>query len=164
MFKPSWWNWPYTESSHIRPARKYEPCHILKAFSPKKGKTNATFHWSRWSSKGVVADFFCSNCKEIDVTFSQLHLQRLMHSKWAGSTAPELNLASAITVSFYMCMTNKTKGIIICILSLQNKSHHKTTHKVQCMGGRDHLSGIERKTMPRARTSLFPPSLSLKMQ
>lgn len=57
-FTPSWWNWPYTESSNVRSARKHEACHILKAFSPKKSKKDSTFHWSLCSFKGVVVVFF----------------------------------------------------------------------------------------------------------
>lgn len=105
--------------------------------------------------QGGSGSLFCSNWKETDVTFSQLCYKQLIYSKWywAGSTAPKLNLASAITLFPFICAWEMKTRLLFAFFNYRtsHKSPYKTTHKVGCMGGRDHLSGIERKTMPRVR-------------
>lgn len=69
--------------------------------------------------QGGSGRLFCSNCKETDVTFSQFHLQRLIMFQMVlgrfHSSRIEFSFCN-YSVSFYMYMRNKTKGIIICIL------------------------------------------------
>lgn len=105
--------------------------------------------------QGGSGSLFCSNCKETDVTYSQLCWKRLIYSKWywAGSTAPKLNLASAITLFPFICAWEINLRLLRAFFNYRtsHKSPYKTAHKVECGEGRDHLSESEGKTMPRVR-------------
>lgn len=109
--------------------------------------------------QGGNGRLFCSNCKETDVTFSLFHWQRLISSKWywAGSTAPELNLASAITLFPFIC-AREIKPRVVLFAFFNYRTSHIIEQAIK-LGSR-----IERKTMLRVRTSLFPPSVSSKMK
>lgn len=85
--------------------------------------------------QGGSSSLFSSNWKEPDVTFSQLHQELLIYSKWywGGSTAPELNLASAITLFLFICAWEINPRLLFPFFNnrTSHRSPYKTIHKVE---------------------------------
>lgn len=149
---PSWWNWPYTGSSNGRFARKHEACHILKAFSPKKSKNHSTFHWSLQLQGGSGSFFWFqmegNRCNIFPTLLEAVDLFQMILGRFHSSKI-EFSFCN-YSVSFHIAWEIKPRLLFAFFnYRTSHKAPYKTSHKIGCMGKRDHLSGIERKIIQR---------------